>query len=104
MGKEMKRAVKPEAELPPEFDPRNDAEAQVRFARRCFHRPVLLAGRASSILHTSVKQSLHVQPEIRSSHRCMPCDVLHAIDDQSMRLMCSSQHDPPGHFHVCTCT
>ncbi len=21
-----------------------------------------------------------------------------------MRLLCSSQHDPPGHFHVCTCT
>lgn len=83
MGKEMKRAVKPEAELPPEFDPRNDAEAQVRFALRCFHRPVLLAGRASSILHTRVHQSnSRCMSSLKSAARTDACPVMYCM--QSM--------------------
>ncbi len=80
MGKEMKRAVKPEAELPPEFDPRNDAEAQVRFARRCFHRPVLLAGRASSISHTPVNS--RCMSSLKSTARTDACPVMYCM--QSM--------------------
>lgn len=38
MGKEMKRAVKPEDDLPPEWDPKNDAEPQVSSAHSTWLR------------------------------------------------------------------